>query len=158
MNAFSSRIWSHRIAGCLIGLGWLLAGAPGSAQPIASGVAYLAGSQQADGSWESSEVRRVYATTEALRALRTVGQAPGSRGTAVGFLEAAPVEDSDDRARRIAGLAAEGRNVSSLLATLVADAHPGGGWGLTPGFVAEPLDTALALSALTSPRSAPRCS
>lgn len=151
MNAFSTaQSRSRRVVGCLIGLGWLLAGAPGSAQPIASGVAYLAGSQQADGSWESTEVRRVHATTEALRALQKVGQAPGARGTAVGFLEAAPVEDSDDRARRIAGLSAEGRSVSSLLATLVADADPDGGWGLTPGFVAEPLDTALALSALAT--------
>jgi len=142
MRAFSS---------CLILVGCLLAGSvPGSAQAISRGVTYLTGSQQADGSWESTEVRRVHATSEALRALQEVAQAPGNRSSAAGFLEAEPVEDSDDRARRLTALAAEGRNVAGLVTVLLSDADPEGGWGLTLGFVADPLDTALALSAVTA--------
>jgi hypothetical protein len=142
MRAFSS---------CLILVGSLLAGSvPGSAQAISKGVAYLTGSQQADGSWESTEVRRVHATSEALRALQAVGLAPGNRSSAAGFLEAEPVEDSDDRARRIAALGAEGRNVAGLVTVLLSDADPAGGWGLSSGFMADPLDSALALSSVVS--------
>jgi len=152
MNVFSgSQSRSRRIVpGLLIVLfGWL-ASLPGSAQPIPAGVAYLTGSQQADGSWESTEVRQVHATGEALRALQAVGQAPAARSSAAGHLESAPVEDSDDRARRIAGLAAEGRAVGALVTVLLADADPEGGWGLTSSFVADPLDTALGLSAVAA--------
>ena len=85
---------------CLALAAWLLAAAPPSPQPIPAGVAYLAGIQEADGSWESAEVRRVHATGEALRALQAVAQSPGARASAAGILVAEPVEDSDDRARR----------------------------------------------------------
>ncbi|HEY7216212.1 MAG TPA: prenyltransferase/squalene oxidase repeat-containing protein, partial [Thermoanaerobaculia bacterium] len=127
-----------------------LGAAAGGAQPIPAGVAYLAGSQSADGSWASSEVRRVLATVESLRALQAVSQGPAARSAAADFLAAAPIEDSDDRARRIAALAAEGRAVAPLVAQLLADDDAHGGWGLTASFVADPLDTALALSALAS--------
>ena len=143
MNAFSVR-------GLLIVLCGLLVSLPGIAQPIPAGVAYLTGSQEADGSWESAEVRRVHSTSEALRALQAVGQAPANRASAAGFLEAEPVEDSDDRARRIAGLSAEGRSIAALVTVLLADADPEGGWGLTSGFVADPLDTSLGLSAVAA--------
>ena len=58
-----------------------------------------------------------------------------------------PIEDTDDRARRILVLAAEGRDVAALLDQLRLDADPVGGWGLVPGFAPDPLDTGLALAA-----------
>src|SRR6185436_3046889 len=65
------------VAGLLFLLGGtLVGGALGNAQPIPAGVAYLAGSQGTDGSWQSGEVRGVLATTEALRALQAVNQGP----------------------------------------------------------------------------------
>src|SRR5215207_1794629 len=127
MTSFPGRVATP----CLALMAWLLAAAPASTQPIPDGVDYLAGSQEADGSWESAEVRRVHATSEALRALQVVGQAPGARASAASFLEAEPVEDSDDRARRLGGLAAEGRSAAGLVTALLADADPNGGWGLT---------------------------
>lgn len=150
MNVISGNQSRSRrvVPGLLMVLCGLLADLPGSAQPIPAGVAWLGGSQQADGSWESAEVRRVHATGEALRALQAVGQAPTVRSSAADYLESAEVEDSDDRARRIAGLAAEGRSVAALVTVLLADADPEGGWGLTSAFVADPLDTALGLSAV----------
>jgi len=152
MNSFSGRQRrSLRVAlGCLFLLGGWLAGTSGDAQGIPAGVAYLTGSQQAGGSWESAAVRRVHATGEALRALQAVGQAPGARSAAANFLETEPVEDSDDRARRVVGLAAEGRSVGGLVTALLADADPNGGWGLTSGFAGDPLDTALGLSAVVA--------
>src|SRR5689334_13643949 len=112
MHSSSSESRPRRVAaGCLVALGLLLAGAArAGAQGIPAGVAWLTGHQQADGSWGSNEVRGVHATAEALRALQAVAQAPGNRSAAAGFLETAAVEDSDDRARRIVALAAEGRN------------------------------------------------
>ncbi len=152
MNVFpGSRSRSRRIVpGLLILLCGLLASQPGVAQPVPAGVAYLTGSQQADGSWESAEVRRVHATGEALRALQAVGQAPAVRSAAAGYLETATVEDSDDRARRIAGLVAEGLAVAPFVTVLLADADPEGGWGLTSAFLADPLDTSLGLSAVAA--------
>ena len=60
--------------------GLFLPGAtPAQAQPVNAGVAYLAGSQAADGSWQSLQVRQALATTEALRALQVLGTAPVHR-------------------------------------------------------------------------------
>jgi len=148
----SRQVPSNRLRlGALLALvlpGFFLSLAPGSAQPTAAGVAYLAGSQRADGSWQSSQVRQALATTEALRALQSLSAAPGNRAAAVSFLQAAPVQDTDDRARRLTVLAAEGQSVTALLAQLRSDADAGGGWGLTASFVADPLDTSLALAAV----------
>jgi hypothetical protein len=88
------------------------------------------------------------ATTEALRALQVLGVEPASRMAAVLRLEEDLVEDTDDRARRIVALAAEGRDVTALVEQLRLDADPLGGWGLAPGFPPDPLDTSLALAAL----------
>lgn len=132
----------------------VLAAAAAGGQPINSGTAYLAGSQNADGSWPSSQVRPVLATTEALRALQAVNSPSPARSAAANFLATAPIEDSDDRARRIAVLAAEGRAVSPLVTQLLADADAAGGWGLTASFVADPFDTSLALRGLAAPTTA----
>jgi len=125
---------------------------PGSAaaQSVDQGVDFLVASQRADGGWSSSEVRSLHATTEALRALQTVDRAPASRSAAADLLEVEPVRDTDDRARRLGVLAAEGREATAdlIAEALVATARPGGGWGLLPGFGRTPLDTALALRAL----------
>ena len=126
----------------------LLSSVAAIAKPIPSGVTYLTGSQESDGSWPSPQVRPVTATTEALRALQVLGVAPASRAAAVARLEEDPIEDTDDRARRILVLAAEGRDVTALIDQLRLDAEPSGGWGLAPGFAADPLDTGLALAAV----------
>jgi len=137
------------IALAFVLIGCLLSGAsPVGAQLTDPGVVYLIGTQISDGSWQSPQVRSVLATTEALRVLQAFGAGPYSRPEAVVFLQRAPVEDSDDRARRIAVLAAEGKNVSALLAQLRSDADPAGGWGLTASFVADSFDTSLALAAV----------
>jgi len=75
---------------------------------------------------------------------------PAARAAAARLLEALLVEDNDDRARRIPALAAEGRPVGFLTVPLAASADPSGGWGLTAEFVADPLDSALALGALAN--------
>ena len=71
----------------------LFGAAAALAQAIPSGVAYLTGSQEADGSWSSPQVRPVTATTEALRALQLLSAAPASRAAAVARLEEDPVEE-----------------------------------------------------------------
>jgi hypothetical protein len=122
--------------------------APAASQSINRGTVYLTGSQAVDGRWESLQVLPMTATTEALRALQVLGEAPLSRSAAVTRLEAEPIDDTYDRARRILVLGAEGRNVSALVDQLRADADPLGGWGLLPGFSADTLDTSVALAAV----------
>ena len=123
---------------------------PAAAQSIDQGVDFLVASQRADGGWSSPEVRSLHATTEALRALQAVGRAPASRSAAADLLEVEPVQDTDDRARRLGVLAAEGRDATAdlMAGALLAAARSEGGWGLLPKFRSDPLDTALALRAL----------
>ncbi len=151
---------ARRIPGPLQGLAPLVAAAlllasaaltaPAGAQSLDLGVDYLAGSQRADGSWASPEVRSLHASTEALQALQVLGGAPASRSAAADLLELEPVRDTDDRARRLGVLEVEGRTATAdfLAGALVASARPGGGWGLLPGFGRTPLDTALTLRTL----------
>jgi Putative metal-binding motif/Prenyltransferase and squalene oxidase repeat len=141
------RAVAHAIRGGLGGALVLLGSVTVLAQAIPAGVGYLTDSQEADGSWSSPQVRPASATTEALRALQLLGASPAGRAAAVARLEEDPVEDTDDRARRILVLAAEGRDVTALLDQLRLDADPLGGWGLVPGFAPDPLDTGLALAA-----------
>ncbi|MEE8522889.1 MAG: prenyltransferase/squalene oxidase repeat-containing protein, partial [Thermoanaerobaculia bacterium] len=122
------------------------AGSPADGQPVVSGVGFLTDNQDIDGSWPSNQVRSVHATTESLRTLQALAESPAARFAAANFLETAAIVDTDDRARRLGVLAAEGRDVGALLDRLRDDAD--GGWGLTPSFFADPLDTALALAAV----------
>jgi hypothetical protein len=131
--------------GLILG-GVLLAGAA-QAQTEARGVAFLLAHQEADGRWNSAEVRSTQATTEALRALQDLGLSFGARAAAGDYLSLAPIEDSDDRARRIVALGLEGRNVALLAADLAAAADSQGGWGLATRYGRDPLDSALALEA-----------
>ena len=103
------RAVGHAIRGGLGGALVLVGSATALAQAIPAGVGYLTDSQEADGSWSSPQVRPVSATTEALRALQLLGASPAGRAAAVARLEEDPVEDTDDRARRILVLTAEGR-------------------------------------------------
>ena len=140
------------LAGGLVAL--LCAAAPAAAQPEVAGAGYLTDTQQADGSWQSPAVRSDHATTAALDALQAIALAPAARSAAADFLELQPVTDTDALARRALALAAEGRDVAPLIDLLLGDADPGGGWGLTPQFVADPLDTSLALGPLASTAAA----
>ena len=140
------------LAGGLVAL--LCAAAPAAAQPEVAGAGYLTDTQQADGSWQSPAVRSDHATTAALDALQALALAPAARSAAADFLELQPVTDTDALARRALALAAEGRDVAPLIDLLLGDADPGGGWGLTPQFVADPLDTSLALGPLASTAAA----
>jgi hypothetical protein len=126
----------------------LIAAATAHADPVASGAAYLAGSQAVDGSWTSPRVRTTAATAEALRALQVVGASPAARAAALSFLQLTAVEDTDDAARRLPAVAAESGSTSALLSLLATSADPAGGFGLTPDYSSEVLATALALVGL----------
>jgi len=125
-----------------------LTAVPLTGQSLDAGVGFLVTGQRTDGSWGSDQVRDLHATSEALRALQVLGREPASRSAAADFLEAEPVLDTDDRARRLVVLAAEGRDGTALTDALLAATLPSGGWGLLPGFSQDVLDTALALQAL----------
>jgi len=135
------------LAACLLLMPAMLP-EPAVAQSIDQGIDFLAASQRAGGGWSSSEVRSLHATTEALRALQTIGVEAASRSAAADLLELEPVVDNDDRARRLEVLALEGRSSTALAADLLAAGDSAGGWGLISDFTANPLDTALALTAL----------
>ncbi len=126
----------------------LLTAVPSSAQPVVDGAAFLASSQQADGSWTSPDVRASQATTATTRALQAVALEPAAQAAAMSFLETDPAGDTDDRSRRTVALAAAASDVTALVAQIAADADVAGGWGITGDFAADTLDTALALLAV----------
>ena len=117
---------------------------------IDKGATYLQISQRAGGSWVSNETRQVHATIEALLGLQATGGNTTVRTAAADFLEANTTDDTDALARRIIALSAEGRDVTLYINQLLSVADPLGGWGLKPEYSADPLDTALALSALAN--------
>jgi len=132
---------------------WIaLAVRPGSAAgqgegALAAGVEFLLRAQAENGSWVSAWVRPEQATTEALAALRWLDAAPEARTAAADFLAGEPPRDTEDLARRLSVLAAEGRRVTDLMAALTTAANPDGGWALLPPYTPDPLDTSLALTA-----------
>jgi|GEM_PF-890325 len=129
----------------------LLASTPHAAAQttVTDGVAYLIGTQAADGAWDSDVVRRRAATAEALRALQATGSGAAERAAGADFLELGPEGDVDALARTLLALSGEGRDVTAQAADLLAARRSRGGWGLTAEFTADPLDTGLALEALT---------
>jgi hypothetical protein len=144
------------VRGCALGLAALLAvAAPGLASGLDDGTLFLLGRQQADGGWVSANVRPAQATTEALLALRALGAGAAPRGAAAAFLESLPPADTDHRSRQVLALLGEGRNVSAAVAQLLSDAAADGGWGLTSDLAGDPVDTALALSALAGAPAVP---
>lgn len=150
VNRGRDRFGGRRWGLLAVALGLALLASQARAQAIPAGAGYLDATQQADGSWQSTEVRGLQVTAEALAALQAVGASPAARSAAADYLELEPIADSDDRARRLEVLRLEARDVSALSAELLAAADPDGGWGLTPRFVADPLDTSLALIALAA--------
>lgn len=118
-------------------------------QPTVQGIAFLRASQKIDGSWESASVRRSHATAEALLTLQQLSPGDlGPRAAAANYLAAISFADNEELGLRLRALAGEGRDVAALTAQLIGNADLRGGWGLSPAYVNDPLDTATVLQAL----------
>ncbi|HEX3529651.1 MAG TPA: CARDB domain-containing protein [Thermoanaerobaculia bacterium] len=151
-------------------------GAPGDPVPIDPGtpgagsvdvtraLAWLRGRQTAAGAgdpkgyWEDTSATRSRDTTEALAALTAFDASfPATdRDRAVQWLAARLTANTDEIARIAPALVSGAGTASAdLRAKLRAVQNADGGWGLAAGYGSDPLDTALAVLALSGASDTP---
>ena len=126
---------------------------------MASGVQWLATHAQPDGSFSSSTdlATPTQATSEALRALRALGEAsqPGIPA-AEQYLAAEPFHNTEYLARKIIAAAEGGQPTATWVAELLTHQSSfDGGFGDFAGFESTVLDTAWALEALSFAAASP---
>ncbi|HEX9625513.1 MAG TPA: prenyltransferase/squalene oxidase repeat-containing protein, partial [Acidiferrobacterales bacterium] len=125
---------------------------PAASAQAATGLDWLAGQQNADGSYggtPASLATPVQSTAAVLRAYQALGLGAGaSHSTGLAFLGSDPEINTEFLARKIIAGAQAGGDVSAWLATLLTHQNPDGGFGDQAGYDSSVLDTAFALEAL----------
>lgn len=120
-------------------------------------VNFLAGFQQADGSWRSQfkrppiESSDFTATALSLRSIQKYGSDEAAVARAAGWLSHAEPHTNEDRAMQLLGLAwakADRKTIDSLAQKLLATQQPGGGWSQLETPEADSYATGQALFAL----------
>ena len=125
---------------------------PGTIRPteasIADGLAWLRLQQTTEGFWEDTPPTRLRDTTVSLEMLSDLDPVFAGKARALDWIGALAPPNVD-------GLARQARSLTRLLdggedarSELLDLQNEDGGWGLSPGFRSDPLDTALAVLAL----------
>ena len=121
---------------------------PGASADVNGALTWLRGKQEVQGAWQDNPLTRLRDTVVVASALGNVGvnqQAAVDR--ALSWLTGQRVTNTDYVARRIHSLAA--RATETDWAQLAAMQNTDGGWGVAPGYQSTPLDTALAVLAMS---------
>lgn len=127
----------------------------GATANVAAALSWLRGRQQTQGDWYDSPLTRLRDTVIAASALADVGSGdPANVGRALTWLATQSASNTDYAARRVSALS--GRATEADWAQLVSSQNADGGWGVAPGYQSSPLDTALAVIALSLDPNAPR--
>ncbi len=129
-------------------------GAPGSTANVINALSWLRGKQEAAGPWSDNPLTRLRDTVVATTALAQVGGTGASSiDRAMNWLGTQQFTNTDYVARRIGALG--GAAAEADWAGLAAGQNADGGWGVAPGYLSTPLDTALAaLTLAQDPNSA----
>lgn len=117
-----------------------------------SAVGYLDNRQhQSDGGWGESDGLRYVSTAAAVDALYAANRRGGSYYSGIAWLENHSARNTDGQARKVAVLSPHGNNIFPDLQDIQAAKRNSsqGGWGLSGGYVASPLESALVLPALS---------
>jgi subtilase family serine protease/flagellar hook assembly protein FlgD len=117
-----------------------------------------AGAGDLNGYWEDTSATRSRDTTEALAALTAFDSSfpAADRDRAVQWLMARLTANTDEIARIAPALGSSAGSASAgLRAKLRAVQNADGGWGLAAGYGSDPLDTALAVLALSGASDTP---
>ena len=126
---------------------------PGVTEPITSahvaphvneGVGWLINNQRGDGSWQDQPGTAQRDTATAVAALKQFPAGSSSASSGQTWLGGVTSENSDFLARKL--LSFDSANLSEIESLQNSD----GGWGSAPGYRSNPIDTALALKALTT--------
>ena len=124
-------------------------GTPGGGVSLAQGLIWLRSRQQADGSWQDVVGTRWRDTSEALYTLGLLDPTFTGTQSAIDALAALVPASVDDQARSLRALSAASVDASPRLPGLLGLRNDDGGWGLGAGTGSSPLDTALAVQALS---------
>ncbi len=123
---------------------------------LTDGLAWLRGRQTAQGYWEDTPATRLRDTVVALTTLSSLDSSFTGRGAALSWLRSQTGGNTDFAARLADVLQRLGVDGSAARTALFGLQNADGGWGAGAGYGSDPMDTALALLALTaaSPPSA----
>lgn len=119
----------------------------------ATGLDYLAGQQQADGSFvttASSIATPVQTAAEVLRAWQALGLTPSGSAAARSYLTANTDTNTEYLARTIVANAQAGGDVSAAITELLSRQNTDGGFGSATGEASSVLDTVFTLDAIAS--------
>jgi N-acyl-D-amino-acid deacylase len=139
------------------GLVGLAAGNYPADETTAAMANFLAGFQQADGSWRSQfkrppiEASDFTATALSLRAMQKYGSGEQAAARAAEWLSRAEAHTNEDRSMQLLGLAwakADRKTIDPLARKLLAKQQPGGGWSQLDTPEADSYATGQALYAL----------
>jgi hypothetical protein len=127
--------------------GWI---APAHAQGMADGVAWLNGTQSAEGYWDTPSGPRLRDTATVTISLRTLDPSSPPAARAMQWLDTTAPITTDYLARWISALVGSGRNLTAALNELNARQGLDGGFGIDLDHRSGVLDTALALQTFAS--------
>jgi len=143
------------LVACLFLLGSGCSSATAQTPDSTKGTAWLAAQVQTDGSLanETSSIANAFqGREEALLTLRKLAAVPVALAATI----AANADGGTEYlARRVLAAEASGQPDSLDVATLLSRQNADGGWGLTPGYQSDALDTAFALQALSEANASP---
>jgi subtilase family serine protease/Tol biopolymer transport system component/fibronectin type 3 domain-containing protein len=127
---------------------------PGPPSPdLEKALAWLVAQQEIDGRWQDSSATAVRDTAAVLEALLRAGQSGIPFGNGLLWTKGAGVANFDFLARRAFALGLGNptpQDRAALIGALVSGQNGDGGFGPAPGYQSDPLDTALALRALSA--------
>ena len=116
---------------------------PGAEPDIALALEWLLAQQREDGRFEAHPLTAVRDTATALTSISTLGVRGLPVDDARNWLVSQSLSSVDYRSRTIAA------GVALPAPSLETHRNPDGGYGLAPGYSSDPLDTALALGAMS---------
>ncbi|MEE9910342.1 MAG: gliding motility-associated C-terminal domain-containing protein [Deltaproteobacteria bacterium] len=117
---------------------------------IEDGVNWLMANQKAEGNWMDLSRTSARDTTETLLALKNFSSAQQNYAVGIQWLADNHPAVTDYLARKIETLKISGQDVGALLADLVSRQNADGGWGSNKNYLSNPVDTSLALKALSA--------
>lgn len=117
---------------------------------IEDGVKWLMTKQTADGSWLDLTQTTDRDTAESVMALKNFDIAQQNYLTGLQWLNSAVSGNMDYLSRKIDVFAGTGRDVTALLAEILSRQNPDGGLGSNRKYFSNPVDTSLALKAMSA--------
>ncbi len=117
---------------------------------INDGVQWLMTNQKPDGSWTDLDQTIERDTAEATLTLKNFTTTQANYQSGILWLGGMSSGNMDFLSRKIQALSGSGQDLTSLVNDVLSRQNSDGGWGSDKNYASNPMDTALAVKALTS--------